>query len=908
MIQLNLHRNNVFKKNAHVLVFYLISVICLFSSLLVAQQTIVEGKIVSMSDNAPIPYVQIIVQPKNDGVYSDEYGNFTYMGLDPGEYELYMMAIGYETFILQNLVIKQPGENINIGVIQLKEKSVQIPEIMVTAYLYNFSNKYISANQVFSQKEFEETRPIGSEEVLKKMVGLTVAGDMGLSNRLNVGIRGSYPRRSAKVLVLEDGTPIAPAPYLAPEMYYNPPSDRLDGIEIIKGTDVLQHGINTMYGAINYITKRPPQKPTMSLNFTGGSHNYRSLFVTYGNTWNTIGGELQILDKHFSGFQENTQSDIFNTTLKIYSDINEKSSFYLKLNYHREVSKATYAALTPLSFRLNPSSNPFDADDLKTKRIAVDAVYNYELLKGLVFSTKLYASGFERFWWRQENTVIKASDIQNYLGHDILRQRYSYLENVTLNDDDYVRVGLMKNGRESSRARNRTFSVLGLQETISFYKELGTLKTTLELGLRSHGEEFLNVEILNDSSRFARSGRLVKDERYLLTANSMYFATKIRWTNIYLMPIMRFEWVEMKRFDLLGISNDPLNNGSVNYGSIQNYFYAFLPGATVGYTFIENENDELTIYGGIYRGFHPPTSEVGFLNVTDGGLVQQNSLSSANMKPEKSINREIGLRGAVLNNLINGQVSFFNNTIQNYYSAGRNEAFQTLGSVRITGIESCLSFELGNILFSNTSHRLILSTSVTLMSSQILSGILNDSELLRAKHTAATKQEFVDKINKERNGYEVYFNGDVLYTDTLNVADFKNIKKINVVFGNHGIKHNRIPYVPEQTYNYSLTYSYKDFTVGVNYNYVSEQYTDYLNFENETAEGAIGKLPAYSTIDASIQYTFAESNSLINGLQIFIVGKNLTNKIYKASRLHRLASGIMPGGFRQINCGISWKL
>ena len=62
---------------------------------------------------------------------------------------------------------------------------------------------------------------------------------MGISNRLNVGIRGSYPRRAVNLLLLEDGTPIAPAPYLAPEAYYNPPSERVDGIEILKGADIL---------------------------------------------------------------------------------------------------------------------------------------------------------------------------------------------------------------------------------------------------------------------------------------------------------------------------------------------------------------------------------------------------------------------------------------------------------------------------------------------------------------------------------------------------------------------------------------------------------------------------------------------------------------------------------------------
>ena len=37
-------------------------------------------------------------------------------------------------------------------------------------------------------------------------------------------------------------------------------------------------------------------------------------------------------------------------------------------------------------------------------------------------------------------------------------------------------------------------------------------------------------------------------------------------------------------------------------------------------------------------------------------------------------------------------------------------------------------------------------------------------------------------------------------------------------------------------------------------------------------------------------------------------GKNITNEVYKASRLHRLSSGIMPGGFRQINAGIKINL
>jgi Fe(3+) dicitrate transport protein len=39
-------------------------------------------------------------------------------------------------------------------------------------------------------------------------------------------------------------------------------------------------------------------------------------------------------------------------------------------------------------------------------------------------------------------------------------------------------------------------------------------------------------------------------------------------------------------------------------------------------------------------------------------------------------------------------------------------------------------------------------------------------------------------------------------------------------------------------------------------------------------------------------------------MSLFLSGKNITDEVYKASRLHRVSSGIMPGGFRQLNAGI----
>ena len=43
-------------------------------------------------------------------------------------------------------------------------------------------------------------------------------------------------------------------------------------------------------------------------------------------------------------------------------------------------------------------------------------------------------------------------------------------------------------------------------------------------------------------------------------------------------------------------------------------------------------------------------------------------------------------------------------------------------------------------------------------------------------------------------------------------------------------------------------------------------------------------------------------------LTAFVNGKNLTDQIYRASRLNRATSGIFPGGFRQIILGLNLQL
>lgn len=95
-----------------------------------------------------------------------------------------------------------------------------------------------------------EQQPRNINEVFTRIPGVIVVNDDAGAQHGGIGLRGSPPRRSRKVLVMEDGHAVNLALWLDPSVHFFAPMDRVESVEVLRGT-IIAHGPNNNYGVVN---------------------------------------------------------------------------------------------------------------------------------------------------------------------------------------------------------------------------------------------------------------------------------------------------------------------------------------------------------------------------------------------------------------------------------------------------------------------------------------------------------------------------------------------------------------------------------------------------------------------------------------------------------------------------------
>ena len=626
----------------------------------------VSGTVLRESNNVPLEGANVVFvfeSGEEFGASTDVSGKFNLNNLPSGKYNVTISFIGFQDYKENIILDDNKTYTINASL------NIQ-PIIMAKLEIISDSNlpydELPGASTVLDIKTIRTIDPVGTQEMLELIPGINGYADDGFSNsRLSIGIRGLNPRRSSRVLILEDGIPIQPALYVYPNMYYNPPSERIDRVEVIKGSGAIKFGPQTMGGVINYYTRRPRNDFGGRLNLKAGENGYSSIFAEFGGWRNKkFKPEVQVLFKRGDGFRENNNFQQVNGTFKLNYLKSPDENIFLKANFNFEDSNATYTGLTKFSFDKDPKFNPKKDDNFKLFRTAVDLINTKRINSRFSKSTTAFVSYFDRRWWRENDIFISASDLNS--SNPTIQPYY--------NTGNLIRTG---NGKDNFGIL-RTFYVFGLQQAYTLDRSIFGYQSRLEFGGRVYWERFIDDK-QSGSNTDSRSGIYYipaatdKDKdvivgqshHYETTAFSGFISESVDVNGFQLRPGLRFEIFEQERVDRL--------NGSLYQDKT---LYVLLPG--IGFS---KNIFGLQMFGGIHRGFTPPSS--GALKILSFG--SNSKTSGLDLEAEKSWNKELGLRGDI--SIINFEASAFHIGIENLVAAGRGTAFKNLGKVNSAGLE-----------------------------------------------------------------------------------------------------------------------------------------------------------------------------------------------------------------------------
>ncbi|MEY3138718.1 MAG: hypothetical protein RL580_2450 [Pseudomonadota bacterium] len=457
---------------------------------------------------------------------------------------------------------------------------------------------------VLTEQDLADSRVLTINEALRKIPGVFARDEEGLGLRPNIGIRGLNPTRSTKVLLLEDGLPLAFAPYGDNASYFHPSIERFNRIEVLKNSGQIAFGPQTVGGLVNYISADPPESFAGRLAARGGNRGYRDWQVAIGNTIaaTETGWRIDATRKQSAGSRENIELDVTDVGVKVRQEMGAEQSLTLRASIYHERSQVPYSGLTLAEFVANPRANVFVNDFFDSQRVAAALTHGWQITDDVALRTSVYATGFDRDWWRQSSSSTQRPN----------------------DASDPACLGMQNlNVSCGNEGRLRSYTTFGIEPRLSIDGSLGGHSLHTVAGLRHHREHQHRRQVHGDTPRARAAGTgpnagLREDNVREVEALSGFIETSMtleRWT---ITPGVRVESIRYTR-------SNRLSNQSGSSALTQ-----LVPG--IGLTYKLNESAML--FAGVHRGFAPPRVEDAIR--VDGASVE--------LEAELSWNREIGLR------------------------------------------------------------------------------------------------------------------------------------------------------------------------------------------------------------------------------------------------------------------------
>ena len=499
---------------------------------------------------------------------------------------------------------------------------------------------------VIDRAQIEQIQPLSTEDILRRIPGINIKSEEETSVVSNFGMRGLSASES-KSLMLEDGVPVAPGLFIGNDRYFNPRIQRVEQVEVLKGSASLRYGPSTIGGVVNYQTKTPDDG--VKLSARTGSFNLREVGVEAGGksqSGDAFAGVVATQAKS-DGFMDKgyDMTDVMAKAGVIFSDSHKLG---IKASRHENDANISYRGMLLADYNAGAKYNPAPDDYFLTDRTAIDINHEWTLSASSSLKTLLYWSEMTRDYWRY-NVDTAASNAAG---------RWVYTDSLTGN--------------------NRAFDRVGIETRLSVDHQLFGLLASSEFGARYMQEEANDTRIraVRSSDRTGVNDRHIVDSADSVAA---YAQSRIELTpRLAVTPGLRVETYEQTRVVL-----------SDDYATAKTSNTEWLPG--VGATF--DITDSAQLYGGVYRAFSPASNGVALDGLTDQQL-----------DGERSTNFELGLRGKA--GALSYEVAAFAMNFSNQVVTGNSDpnlSQSNSGKTEHRGMEFLLSYELGGGISLDTN-------------------------------------------------------------------------------------------------------------------------------------------------------------------------------------------------------------
>lgn len=189
------------------------------------------------------------------GAVADGDGQFYIIGFEPGEYELKVTFLGFETYSKTGINIASVNGDLNLGDILMNDEGVALEEVTVQGQRDLIEER---VDRTIYKAENDKTTAGGdATDVLRRVPMLSVDLDG------NVSMRGS-----ANILVLIDNRPSAIAASSIADALRQIPADEIKAVEVITSPSARFDAEGTS-GVINIVTKKNNLQG-MTLNINSG--------------------------------------------------------------------------------------------------------------------------------------------------------------------------------------------------------------------------------------------------------------------------------------------------------------------------------------------------------------------------------------------------------------------------------------------------------------------------------------------------------------------------------------------------------------------------------------------------------------------------------------------------------------